>query len=323
MMKREFIMALGLSMLALASTGVAQQPTTQSIEDLLGSPGKSTIPTSQPYTPGSDITISDAFIYCTITPPLPAQTDGVIQELRADEGSVVQKGEVVLVIDSRLAEAELQVAKSQLDAAEILEKQEANVKFSEKAHDLAKEEYEATGKLYVKYAATESELKRKKLEMEKSSFSIDMAQDEREKYRLEAAVAAQQLRASEIKLELHKGKAPCSGIIIERLRDVGEWVRAGDPVFQLLHMDEMKVEANVLLNGIATSQLRNAEMRISVNLGAGQSDLVIPARVTFVSPQIDQGKVRVVAKINNQQDASGNWLLSDGMRVSASITPNP
>lgn len=249
---------------------------------------------------------------------LSATADGMIEQLKVDEGSVVKKGDEILVIDSRVANADLEVAKQQLAAAVILEKQTANVDFSQKSYDLARDRYNSNLELYNKGSAGYSETRQMKLEAEKAGFSIDMALDEQKKNQLDRKIADEQLRASKIKLEMHTLKAPFDGEIIERIRDYGEWVRAGEPVFRFIHLNEMKVECYVPLSGISPNELRNAEMKISVRMSQ-VNQFETTAKVSFVSPEIESGKVKVTAKLPNQKNLDGHWLLSDGMTANVVI----
>ena len=279
----------------------------------------------QTYRPGGPIVATLSQISCVHKIPIPAQADGLIQELLVEEGSVVKKGQTILIIDSRIAAAELKVAEKQLESAEILAKQVANIEFSKKARDLAYEEYNMTAELYKTNAANYSEVKRKRLEAEKSKYSIDMALDEQKKHQLDAVVAQEQVNASKVKLDMYEVKAPYDGIIVERKRDLGEWIRAGEPVVRLVHMQEMKIEAFVSLSGVAPSDLEGAEIKVEIPIATGDASMPnyeFKSRVSFVSPEIDSKKVRVVGKLQNQKDVNGRWVLRDGMpTTSVLITP--
>ncbi len=271
------------------------------------------------FSPGEVIRAQTAQISCIHKIQMAAQADGLIKELMVDEGSSVAKGDTVLVIDSRVAEAELEVSQKQLESARIIAAQTANIEFSEAARDLAIEEYKSEKELYLQRSTTESALKRKHLEMRKTMFSVDMANDEQRKYQLESAIAEEQVNASRIKLELYQVIAPYDGIIVERKRDLGEWVRAGEPVVRLVHMNEMKVEALIPLDGISLQSLEGAQMNIFVRL-APDLERRFPSTVGFVSPELDARMVRVTTRLKNEFE-NGSWLLRDGMQAGVEIIP--
>lgn len=269
--------------------------------------------------PGEIITAQTAQISCIHKIQMAAQADGLIKELLVDEGSVISKGDPVMIIDSRVAEAELEVAQKQLESASIIAAQTANIEFSEAARDLAIEEYASEKELYLKNSTTQSALKRKHLEMRKTMFSVDMANDEQRKYQLEAAIAKEQVNASKVKLELYRVVAPYDGIIVERKRDLGEWIRAGEPVLRMVHMNEMKVEAFVPLDGISLQSLEGADMNIRVSLGPTE-EVSFQSKVGYVSPELDTRTVRVTTRIQNQF-VGNSWILRDGMQARVEIIP--
>ena len=281
-----------------------------------GEQGNVAQPPANAYSLGHVISARSGLITCIHKPQIAALTDGLIQEILVEEGSIVSKGDPILIIDSRVAQAELEVAQKQLETARIIAAQEANLLFSEAARELAFEEFQNERELFRKGSTTENALKRKQLEAQKTKFSVDMALDERKKYELEAAIAEQQVHASQVKLGLSKVLAPFDGIIVERKRDLGEWIRAGEPVVRLLHMDEMRVEALVPLQGVSLQSLEGAEMLIR----AAQGPFEAKARVEFVSPELDIDSVRVTTRVLNQQ-VGGSWLLRDGMKADVQIMP--
>lgn len=310
----------GFSVLSGLPVTLAQQPT--SVESLLGGiSGENSDPSGQPNASRQMIRAELAQISCIHKIQMAAQADGLIEALLVEEGSVVQKGDTVLVIDSRVAQAELEVAKRQLESAEIIAAQTANIEFSVAARELAFEEYEAEKELFKENATTLSSLKRKRLEGQKTGFQVDMAEDDRKKAELDSVIAKQQVMANEVKLELYKVLAPYDGIIVERKRDLGEWIRAGEPVLRLINMLEMKVDAQVPLEGIAITDLEGAEMEIRVPISP-EKEINLKAQVSFVSPELELKRVRVSARIENQK-INGSWILRDGMPATVYIIPAP
>ncbi len=274
--------------------------------------------TSQAETFGNMISVRNASVLCVHKVQVSAQADGLIRELKADEGSIVQKGDVLLVIDARVAEAELEVAKKELEAAKKTAEQTAEVDYAKKAAEVSREEYDAEKELYQKGATTYSVLKRKRLEAERAIFGIDVAEVEHENNGLAADVANEKVRAAQVRLELYQVVAPYDGVIVERLRDQGEWTRSGDPVMRLVSMNEMKVEAFVPVEGLSLSQLINAPMKITVQVSADQN-YSYDTSVDFVSPEIEAGLVRVSGKVPNNRLGDGPWILRDGMSAQIQI----
>lgn len=247
-----------------------------------------------------------------------AQADGIIDQLLADEGHTVKKGDTLLVIDNRVASAELSVSQKELEAAEKQSKQTAEVEYAVKASEVSDAEYEDIYKLYNQGSATYSEARRKQLEKERARLGIDVAKVKHEQEVLAAEVSREKVKATQVKLDLYKVIAPFDGIIVQRLRDQGEWIRSGEPILRLVHLNEMKVETFVPIDGISVADLQGAPMRVSVRINS-KDVATYDTVVEFVSPEIESRKVRVSTRIQNQQ-VGGSWLLRDGMLASVEIS---
>jgi multidrug resistance efflux pump len=275
----------------------------------------------QPAVRGARI-ISDsaASIHCIHDPQIAAQSDGLILEMLADEGSHVKKGDKLLVIDDRVAQAELAVAQKEFEAAQKQADETANVEYAKKASEVADAEFDAEKSVFQRGSSNESALRRKKLEAEKARLGIRASEVEHQKEILAAMVAKEKVHAAEVNVGLRQVYSQYDGVIARRLRDQGEWVRAGEPVLHLMHMNEMRVEALVPLKDISVVELQGAPMKIFVK-NSEQQVITFEANVEYVSPQVDLGKVRIWTRVQNQAPG-GVWLLRAGMPAAIEITIN-
>ncbi|MCA9193166.1 MAG: HlyD family efflux transporter periplasmic adaptor subunit [Planctomycetales bacterium] len=267
---------------------------------------------------GSMIVINDCQVKLLHQPAqIAAQADGLVKELLVSEGSRVNENDQLLVIDDRVAAAEVAVAAKELEAAEKQASQTAHVQYAEKAAEVADAEYADAYDVYHSGAGNFTEARRKKLEAEKARLGIDVSIVEHEKEVLARDVAKEKLNAAKIKLDLYKVLAPRRGIIVEQIRDQGEWIRAGEPVLKLAYMDEMRVEALVPVDGISVANLQGAPMKITIPANLPQN-IVFESKVEFVSPIIEFRNVRVWAKVPNTE-LGGQWILRDGMKATVEI----
>lgn len=273
-----------------------------------------------PASNSSVLHVDQAQIKCMHKMQIAAQSDGLIEVLMADEGSVVQKGDLLLKIDDRLAVAELAVAKKEHEAAQAQGKQTAEIEYAKLASAVSREEYNEYKDLFERSkSASFSEVRKKKLEADRAAAGVKVAEVNHQKDEFSAEVAREKVGAASVQLELRKVTAPRGGVIVERLRDQGEWIKAGEPIFRLLDLSEMKVEAQVSPGGSSIASLQNAPMKIRVPIG-GEQELVFDARIDFVSSEIEvNGDVRVWARIQNQM-LGDSWVLRDGAFCSADIS---
>ena len=291
--------------------------------------GSATLPALgqlQPTQPAASVTSPlqniqvEATVFCIDKIDVAAQSDGLIERMLVDEGDSVAKGDTLLMIDSRVADAELSVAKKEQEAAAKQAEQTAEIEYAQAAADLSREEYDAERDLYSQNSTTFSQLKRKRLEAQRAIFSVDVAKVQHDQEVLAADVAEEKVKAAEVRLELYRVLAPFEGVIVERKRGQGEWIRSGDPVLRLLHMNEMKVEALVPVDNIAVNALEGAPITIQVQINP-QQVANYDATIDFVSHEIRSRRVRISARIENRK-LDGIWLLRDGMTASAEIHLN-
>lgn len=259
-----------------------------------------------------------AAIKCIHDVKLAAQADGLLQELLAEEGTAVEKGQVILTIDERTARAELAVAEKEAAAAAAQAGQDANLRFSRKVSEVSDAEYEETKDLFERRSASRQETRRKLLEAEKARLGIEVADVDHAKDVLAAEVAKEKVSAARVQLELRRVTAPYEGIIVERLRDQGEWVKAGEPILRLVHLKEMRVESRVPVRGSSVAHLQNAPLRLHVKVNG--EDVQFDTKVEFVSPVIELNTCRVWARVPNTL-VGGVWLLRDGMEATIDILP--
>ncbi len=253
-----------------------------------------------------------------------AQADGLIRNIYAEEGQTVTEGATMIRIDNRMALADVAVAEKELEAAQEQAKQTADIEYATASYAVAKAEHGRVLKLIAKNAASVSEKMRAELEEERSRLAIQAAEVKHNQELLAAIVAEEKLNATRVKLELYDVLAPMEGLITERIRDQGEWARAGEPILKMVHMNQMKVTALVDTEGLSVSNLLGARMEIFVRVNRPDEEFIkFEAKVDYVSPIIDARQVEVWTRVQNQRvSVGGPWGVRDGMDADVRIYMN-
>jgi len=166
------------------------------------------------------------------------ETGAAIAELKADHGDIVKKGDVLARLAT--AEQEAKVAKTkagQLSAEVSIKKAEANV---EKAKAVLAQRQEANKRKQtlvernVVSDQTAEEAQRDE-DVAKAELTVAMSDVEVARANLENARADSQYEAA---LLSHRTLlAPFDGIVIERHKELGTVIKAGDPIFTLIATD--------------------------------------------------------------------------------------
>lgn len=300
-----------------------------------------TIGFGQESTPAaSSIRIDNAQVRLIHTIEVAAQADGLINEIYVDEGNTVTGKQQVIKIDSRVAEADVAVAKTELEAATKQAAQTADLEFAKASNEVAIASLGEMKNLYAKNAVARVQVRQAELEATKTKLGVDVALVKESQDEMSVLVANEKYKAAQVRLELYTMLAPMEGLITERMRDRGEWVRAGEPVFKMVHMNELKVEAmvpiydkrsestgssqfspKVHVDGavISAAELKNMPMKITINVSP-RFNYEYETVVQYVSPEIRVDEVMVWAKIPNQRvSPAGPWLLRDGMVANVEI----
>jgi len=201
---------------------------------------------------------------------LASEVDGVVTELAVDEGDRVEEGAVLLAVDPE--KRGLQVANvraMQRDAQAALADAGRDVKRIRSLHESG--------------IASDSAL-------DKAETGLTRARSRAEAASAELGVAERALRDASI-------RAPFAGWIARRDVSRGEYVRPGQPLFELVALDPIEVEFSV-------AERDSARVHVGQQVGvkvAPYPDESFSGEVTMISPTLDPKTrtLRVKAHIAN------------------------
>ncbi len=108
---------------------------------------------------------------------------------------------------------------------------------------------------------------------------------------------------AEARLERRRLRAPFDGLVVEQMKNVGEWAEAGESVLRIIGLDRLYVEGFVdssTAHGIQTGQA------ITVTADVNQKRQEIRGTLVFLSPEVDSnGQVLVRGEILNPGQSLG------------------
>lgn len=149
---------------------------------------------------------------------LSSRTAGLVAGLQVDVGARVQQGDLLLELDTALAEHELAQRKAALQVTQVL--QAERQRLVQEAETLTAQQLFPQTELALRRAA-EAE----------AGAAVAQAQ---------AALQQQQ----EV-LQRHRLTAPFSGVIAERMTDTGEYLSLGTPVFRLVALAPLYLDVQL------------------------------------------------------------------------------
>jgi len=219
---------------------------------------------------------------------LSPRVDGLVSEVTVDAGSQVIKNALLLKQDSVLIQKQLNAHM-------------ANVKKAQVELDEAERLVKEAQRLVQKKHIPENEL------------AIRMANLELSKASLLAMKASQ--KTLEETMKRHELIAPFSGVIRNKMTEVGEWVSRGDPVLELVSLDDISLDINVPQEYFSMID-KDTSVTVSSDL---YPDHIIDAHIQAVVPISDEGIRAFLVRITLD---SKDLVLVPGTSALATLAVN-
>ncbi len=204
---------------------------------------------------------------------LSARTTGLVSSVTVDEGSRVEEGEVILELDSTLANLALEGATEAV--REAMAQLAETKRLSNEGATLAK-----SGGL----PTTEAAARAAALRVQTATMR-QMVVDRRE----QAEVVAR-----------HRLVAPFAGVISEKMAEVGEWVETGVPVLELVEVDAVRFDVRAPQEFFAPMEA-GGEATVRLDSGAGKS---FPAKIAVRVPVKDAVTRTFLVRLDVEADAN-------------------
>lgn len=248
------------------------------------------------------------------------------------EGTVVRRGEVLVVLEhrdlksrvdeaaaaSKTAEAAVETAKAALPAAQAA-LEAANVVLSD-----AKRERDRFETLFREGSATERQKEMAEVQLARAAAERDRAEAELAAARAKAAQAEAALeqaraalRVAEAALEEAFIRAPFDGVVARRYLDPGAMVAPAIPILRLDSADRLR--ALVAVPGEFLPRLsEETPVEISVEAYPGRR---FESRISKIYPAVDPATRTATLEIliQNERDDRGRHLLRPGLYATAKV----
>ncbi len=254
---------------------------------------------------------------------VPATEAGVLVYLGVKEGDAVRAERVIAQIDDLQARQSLRIAELAVESALARAEDDIEIRYSDAAAKVARVDWEEMlqANASVRKAVTEAEIRRAKLDYDRSNLGTEKARKEKELNGLEAHTKRAELEATKINIDRRRILAPFDGQVLEVFRHQNEWVQPGEPIVRLARLDKLQVDGWVYYKDNSPVEVDGCEVTIEVSVGHGRTTQAT-GRIVYVSP-IAEGlgehlKYRVRAEIANRREQN-HWIISPGLNAEMSI----
>jgi len=205
---------------------------------------------------------------------------GRLLRVLVSEGQKVQRGELIAVLDDRVAKAIVAAAKIQADSRAAIQQAQVSVR-------VASSYLERVEAAYHKGASSELEISNAAADRDQATAMLEL---EREKH----SQAVEQYKLSLAELEQHQLRAPFAGQIVRVHAKPGRSLAALEPIITVSMMKQLEIE---LL--LPISMFDRLDPGQSFRLNAGMPvNSEITAVLTTVSPLIDPATQQIRCRFN-------------------------
>jgi membrane fusion protein (multidrug efflux system) len=161
-----------------------------------------------------------------------SQVEGLVVEFDLNAGDHVAFGAVIARLDDELATLDVERAGALLDAADgLIAEREARLAFAER-------ELERVESLSTRNSASQSELDEARTAVATVTAELSRARADRAAAEADLARAERHLRDKTI-------TAPFAASIISKQTELGEWLSEGDPIVELISLDDLEIRIDV------------------------------------------------------------------------------
>lgn len=201
---------------------------------------------------------------------LAAELPGLVAERSFEEGQKLEKGAVLARMKTDLLQAQLNAAEATRVTAE------ANIAMARAEAENAAGELERNQQLMKNKVGSEKELREAATALRVADSTV------------KAKIAEMDEKAAEVaRLQLMIDKSqvqtPISGVVSKRHVEVGQWVKEGDAVADIVQLDPLWVRVNVPENVVARLT-KGDEARITIDALGGET---LTGKVDQILPEAD------------------------------------
>ena len=267
---------------------------------------------------GGTLVVGNCQVSFISEPVLAFQEAGLLRQV-PEEGQQINSGDILSSLDDQDVRLQVDVAQYSYDAARLESENDVRVRYAVANAQASKADLDSgvDANRRKKGVVPEMELRRRRLEYDANLLSIENAQHEMQVATANAKVKQAELKTANAMLNRMQLRSPITGIVTKKLRYVGEYARAGDPVVQVGQLDRLRVEGRVEFKDLPITEARGCEVEIRV------CNEVFRSRIEYVDAKVDDGRYVVWAEIDNRPSPQNEFIVRPGMIAEMRVQLGP
>jgi len=219
---------------------------------------------------------------------LSLSVDGLVKEVYIKEGKIVTKDEKILVLDNKLQSLETKRRKIIWKDTSKLNNLIQQKKVIQKRYKDALDLYNQTKSISY------DEITSIKLKLDEIKSEIKYNSENEKKENLEYIISKEMLDNNIL-------QSPIEGVISKINVDIGEWVKAGEPIVNIINSKICYVEFNMEKSYL--NQIKNKE-KLNILIDEKDNKINKDGVIEFISPIADRssGLILVKVRIDNSDN---------------------
>ena len=260
-----------------------------------------------------------------------SKVQGRVEKINVREGDRVKAGQVLVVMDSREAEASVAQAKANVEAAAARLKQvkatseeavQSQIQQTKANMDMAESDLRRAEGLYQEELIPRKQLDeaRMKYNVAKAAYDLALNSIRQKTWENDIALATAQLAQAKANLDLSQAQlanltivSPMSGTVTRRHIDPGKSVKDADsPMLTLMDLSEVKMVVNVIEREFVRLRV-GQPVQVTVTAFPGKT---FPARISVIIPALEMQSRTAEIQISIPNPG---YVLNPGMFGAAEI----
>jgi multidrug efflux pump subunit AcrA (membrane-fusion protein) len=271
-----------------------------------------------------DIEIPQCLVSLIEDVQVPAREAGPLTSVAVVEGQFVSQGQLLAQIDDRQPRLDKFAAELDRDAALTKAQDDIEIRYAEAAVAVAGAELDRAVEVNRKSpgGVTQAEIQKLQLAKRRDELQIERSKLEMRVAKMNADVKQAAVKSADDAIVRRQIISPLDGVVVTLMHEKGEWVAAGEPVFQVIRIDRLRVEGFLNATEIGPEEVAGRPISIEVQLAGGKTAR-FNGKIVYISPLVQAGsKYRVRAEVENRSEG-GSPLLRPGMTATMTIALGP
>lgn len=246
-----------------------------------------------------------------------SQEPGVIASIDVKENESVEPNQVLGKLDGKVAELEKSISALQAQVASAEAADESEIRLAEAIVEESQLQLDIVEETTARGSTGASELRQKQLALTQAKVRWTQAKTAKQQRELKSKLAQASLFLNQQKLDRLTFRSPIPGTIAQIHHQASEWVQAGAPIFQVLRLDQLRVDCLCDLEIVNPASLVDQSVKVIYHKGANEK--IFAGKLVSYDPDVSvSGKIRFRAIVQNLKQGS-HWILLPGMSVTMQV----